>query len=107
MIDIGRICVKIAGRDAGKECIVIENIDSNFVMIDGNTRRKKCNIKHLQLLPKIIKIKERAGHEEVKSAMESAGIKISEKKVSKLVKKEGSKPVKTKPAKDKKEKAKK
>ncbi len=90
MIDIGRLCVKIAGRDAGRECVIIEKIDDNFVRIDGNTRRRKCNIKHLQLLPKVLKIKNKATHEEVAEAMKNEGIKVpllkkaaAEKKTSK------------------------
>ncbi len=104
MIDIGRVCVKIAGRDAGRECVIVEKIDSNFVKIDGNTRRKKCNIKHLQLLPKTINIKAKATHEDVSEAMKNAGIKVIEKKKP-TAKKE--KPASKKESKSKKKKAKK
>ena len=48
MFEIGRLCVKIAGRDAGLKCLVVEVIDDNYVLIDGQTRRRKCNIKHLE-----------------------------------------------------------
>ncbi len=89
MIDIGRLCVKIAGRDAGRACVIVEKIDNNFVMIDGNTRRRKCNIKHLQALPTILKIKEKASHDEVIKALANAGIKVIEsKKKAKEPKKE-------------------
>ena len=27
MIEVGRVCVKIAGRDAGKKCAVIKVLD--------------------------------------------------------------------------------
>ena len=27
MIDVGRVCVKIAGRDAGKKAVVVEKIE--------------------------------------------------------------------------------
>ena len=73
MIDIGRICVKIAGRDAGKKCVVIDVIDDNFVMIDGETRRRKCNILHLEPLDKSVDIKKNASHAEVAKAFESLG----------------------------------
>ena len=56
MIKIGRVCIKIAGRDAGQTAIVIDVIDNNYVLIDGNVRRKKCNIKHLEPLKDKIKI---------------------------------------------------
>ena len=35
MFEIGRLCVKIAGRDAGNKCVIVDVIDKNFVMIDG------------------------------------------------------------------------
>lgn len=76
MIEIGRLCIKLAGRDAGRECLIIEILDKNFVLIDGNTRRRKCNINHLELLPKKVDIKKGASHEEVLKALEKLGIKV-------------------------------
>jgi large subunit ribosomal protein L14e len=73
MMDIGRICVKIAGRDAGKKCVVIDVLDGNFVMIDGETRRRKCNILHLEPLDKTADIKKNASHAEVSKAFASLG----------------------------------
>ncbi|UCD04279.1 MAG: 50S ribosomal protein L14e [Candidatus Woesearchaeota archaeon] len=80
MAKIGQLCVKLAGRDAGKECIIVEKLEGSFVMIDGLTRRKKCNLKHLEVLPKEAKIQKGATHEEALSALRSLGIKIKEKK---------------------------
>lgn len=73
MIDIGRICVKIAGRDAGKKCVVIDVLDANFVMIDGETRRRKCNILHLEPLDKTADVKKNASHAEVAKVFASLG----------------------------------
>ena len=47
MFDVGRVCLKIAGRDAGKKCVVVEKLEGKYVLIDGMTRRKKCNTLHL------------------------------------------------------------
>lgn len=80
MIEVGRICVKTAGRDAGKSCIIIEVIDDNFVMVDGYTRRRKVNVKHLEPLPTVAKIKKNATHEEVVSELEKSGMKEKKKK---------------------------
>lgn len=44
----GAVCLKIAGRDAGKMCVVTETIDANFVKVDGFTRPRKVNTKHLE-----------------------------------------------------------
>ena len=65
MFDIGRLCVKIAGRDAGNKCVIVDVIDKNFVMIDGSVRRKKVNIKHLEPLKDVLKLNKGASHEDV------------------------------------------
>lgn len=80
MVKIGQLCVKIAGRDSGKECLIVDKLEGSFVMIDGLTRRKKCNIKHLEILPKEAKLEKKASHEEVMTALRSLGIKEKEKK---------------------------
>ena len=66
MIEIGRICLKLAGRDGGREAVIVDILDNNFVLIDGNVRRRKCNILHLEPTSKKIDIKKGASHEEVK-----------------------------------------
>ena len=75
-IEIGRLAVKIAGRDAGKECLIVEDLGNNLVLIDGNTRRRKCNIAHLELLTKKGDIKKSASHDEVISALKKLKVKI-------------------------------
>ena len=80
MFEIGRLCVKLAGRDAGRKCIIIEIIDSQFVMIDGQTRRRKCNIRHLEPLPKVLKAKKGASHEEVVELLKKEGFEVVETK---------------------------
>lgn len=48
-IEKGRVCVKIAGRESGKKCVIVDVIDENFVEIVGNeVKNKRCNIKHLE-----------------------------------------------------------
>ena len=54
---IGQLCVKIAGRDAGQHCLVVDVLEKNSVLIDGQTRRRKCNILHLEPLVKVLEIK--------------------------------------------------
>ncbi len=62
-LELGQICVKTAGRDAGKLCVIVEKLDYPFVLIDGETRRKRCNINHLEATDKRIEIKPKASHE--------------------------------------------
>lgn len=84
IFEVGRVCVKIAGRDAGQKCVVVEIIDNNFVLIDGMTRRRKCNTNHLEALNEIVKIKAGASKAEVGKAL---GIELVETKPKKAAEK--------------------
>jgi len=83
MYEIGRLCVKLAGRDSRKKCVIIEVLDNNYVMIDGQTRRRKCNINHLEPLDKVLKIKKKATHSEVKTALKKEKIEVIDTKPKK------------------------
>ena len=76
MIEVGRLCVKIAGRDAGKKCVVVEVIDDNYVLVDGETRRRKSNILHLEPLNQVLDIKKGASHETIMKAFEQLGLQV-------------------------------
>jgi large subunit ribosomal protein L14e len=80
MFEIGRVCVKLTGRDAGKKCVIIDIIDSHFVLIDGQTRRRKCNIKHLEPLSQTVEMTKEAPAPEVVRVLKELGIEIEEKK---------------------------
>jgi len=78
-IEIGRICVKIMGREAGRKCVIVDIIDENFVLITGpksltGVKRRRCNINHIEVLDKKIDIQKGASDEEVLKALESAGL---------------------------------
>lgn len=75
--DIGRVCVKIAGRDAGKQCVVIEQIDDKYVLVDGQTRRRKCNVAHLEPTKKTLDVKSGSDHDAIVKAFDGIGIKIA------------------------------
>jgi len=107
-LNIGQVCVKIAGREAGKYCVVIKKMDNNFVFITGpreltGVKRRRCNIDHLEPASYFLKIKEDESDKEVIKAYETAGVlkKIGLKKPS-PEKIKGEKPAK-KPKKAKKE----
>jgi len=80
MEKIGLLCMKIAGRDSNKKCVIIEEIDENYVIIDGETRRRKCNIKHLEFLDEKLDIKKGAEHQEIVDVFKKIGIELIEKK---------------------------
>ena len=73
-IDIGRICVKISGREAGKKCVVLEIIDKNFALITGplkvnGVKRRRVNIGHIFPTEEKIKIDRGATDEEVEEVL--------------------------------------
>ena len=78
-MEIGRVCCKTMGREANKICVVVDVVDDKFVVIDGDVRRKKCNIQHLEPLEQVIEINKNDSTEKVKSVLEKAGFKISKK----------------------------
>ena len=80
---VGRMCMKIAGRDAGKQCVVLSPLEKQTVLVDGETRRRKVNIKHLEPLEKSVEIKEDAPHSEVAKVFEKLGLKVMETKPKK------------------------
>jgi large subunit ribosomal protein L14e len=80
MFEIGRICMKIAGRDAGKKCVIIDVIDQHYVLIDGQTRRRKCNINHLEPLNQLVQISKNAPVPEVIRVLKEISIEVEEKK---------------------------
>ncbi|RME55494.1 50S ribosomal protein L14e [Candidatus Woesearchaeota archaeon] len=90
MLNVGRVCIKLAGRDAGRLAVVVENIDNNSVLIDGNVRRRKCNIRHLEPTKDVVDIKEKASSEDVLKALKKAGLEVVEKKESKKENKQKS-----------------
>jgi large subunit ribosomal protein L14e len=81
--DIGRICLKTTGREAGKYCVVVEIIDKNYVLIDGLViRRRRANYKHLEPITETIDIKKGASHSDVEEAIKEAKL---EKKLKETV----------------------
>jgi large subunit ribosomal protein L14e len=83
MMEIGRICMKIAGRDANRTCVVVDVFDDNYVLVDGETRRKKVNIKHLEPLNKVVKLKKDASRADVKKVFSDLGLGFFEPKSKK------------------------
>jgi large subunit ribosomal protein L14e len=76
MLTVGRLCVKTAGRDAMEHCVIVEEIDEKYVLVDGNTRRKKVNKSHIEPLNKTIDIKKGATTKDVHTAFEKLGLPV-------------------------------
>jgi large subunit ribosomal protein L14e len=95
MVKVGDVAVKVVGRDAGQLCAIVEILDDNYVLIDGLTRRRKCNLNHLEFLGETVKIKKNADCDAVKSALRDAGFEFKDVKKGKArAKKEKPKRIK-------------
>ena len=78
ILEKGRVCLKIAGREAGKYCVVVEPIDESFVMVTGpktitRIKRRKCNVLHLEPTKEKIDIGS-GSDEEVEKAWRNSGL---------------------------------
>ena len=105
MFEVGRVCVKIAGRDAGQKCVIVDVIDDKTVLIDGMTRRRKCNKLHLEPTNETVGITVNASHEHVVKAFKELGLEVKTTKAKqKTVKPKTVKKAKEKPVVEKKEK---
>lgn len=83
-IEVGRICIKLTGREAGRKCIIVDMMDKNFVLITGpknvtGVKRRRANANHIEPLKDKIKIKRGAPDEEVAEALKASG-KLEEMK---------------------------
>ena len=58
LVEVGRVCIKKYGRDAGKKAVITRVVGNGVVNIMTSTRLKdrKCNIKHLEFLSEKIEV---------------------------------------------------
>ena len=61
LIEVGRVCIKKYGRDAGSRAVVTKVLDNNFVNIVTAVRPKerRCNTNHLEFLKEMIDVKDK------------------------------------------------
>ena len=56
--DIGRLCVKTMGREAGYLCVIVDIVDKNYLLIDGlKVRRRRVNYRHIEPIAETVDIK--------------------------------------------------
>ena len=77
-IEVGRICVKLTGREAGRKCVVIDVMDKSFVIITGpkkvtGIKRRRANVNHIEPLQDKLEVKRGASDEEVEKTLKDAG----------------------------------
>lgn len=69
-MDVGRVCIKLTGREAGNKCVIINVLDRNFVMVTGpKIRRRRVNMNHLKPIDEFVNISRNATDEEVASIL--------------------------------------
>ena len=69
-MDVGRICLKIKGREAGMRCVIVDVIDRNYVMVSGpfertGVKRRRVNMSHLEPLDEVVEIPRNASDQEI------------------------------------------
>jgi len=74
-IDIGVICVKLTGREAGKKCLVVDVVDKNFVLVAGpkqlnGVKRRRVNINHVEPTERKVNIRRGETDEELMKALD-------------------------------------
>ena len=77
-IEIGRVCVKLSGREAGRKCVIVDVVDKSFVLVTGpktvsGVKRRRANVNHVEPLQDKIDINRGASDEEVVEALKVAG----------------------------------
>lgn len=76
-IEVGRICVKVLGREAGRKCVIVDLMDKSFVLITGpkkltGVKRRRVNANHVEPMQDKIDIKRGASDEEVADAIKAS-----------------------------------
>lgn len=87
MIEIGRLVTKTKGHEKGRAAIVVEIIDAHTVIIDGDVKRRKANVAHLEPHVEKFDIPKKASTAEVRKLLEEKGL-IFERKKGNYTKKE-------------------
>lgn len=107
MLEAGRIVLKIAGREAGKYAVIIENNNDGFVMITGpktitGVKKRRCNINHIEPTENKLDIGSKADDASIEEQWKNSGL-IEKLQIRVPVKREFKKkePVETKKTKKK------
>lgn len=79
VIDVGRVVVKLVGREAGRKGVVVDIVDENYVLITGpksltGVKRRRVNVNHIEPTDRRVEIRRGASDDEVLKALEDAGL---------------------------------
>lgn len=78
-LEVGRVCLKTAGDESGKVCVVVKKMNGNFVLVTGpklltGVKRRRSNTGHLRPTQDILEIKEDINDEEIIEAYKKSGL---------------------------------
>lgn len=78
-LQTGRVCMKVAGREAGGFCVYLKGAGSSFALVTGpkiltGVKRRNSNIAHLEPTQYMVDVSEDATDEQVAAALEKAGL---------------------------------
>lgn len=73
-IEVGRVCVKLSGREAGRKCVIVDLVDKTFVLVTGpksvtGVKRRRANTNHVEPLAEKLEIKRGASDEEIEGVL--------------------------------------
>jgi len=76
---VGRVCVKKGGRESGLKCVIVDEMDENYVLVTGpksvsGVRRRRVNIDHLTPTEKTVRIRRGASDQDVASALSRSNL---------------------------------
>lgn len=76
---VGRICVKKSGREKGSKCVIVDDMDENYVLVTGpksvsGVRRRRVNMDHLAPTEKSVRIRRGASDQDVAAALNRSNL---------------------------------
>lgn len=79
LIEVGRVCIKKFGRDAGERAVITKVVDDNFVeiMTASRPKERKCNTRHLEILAEKVDV---SNKEQLAKAIEIEASKLTHTK---------------------------
>lgn len=58
ILDVGRVCRRTSGRQAGQFCVITEKGDSGLTVVSADGRTQKISDKHVEPTPHVVSAKD-------------------------------------------------
>ncbi len=89
-IEVGRVCIKVAGRESGRKCVIVDVMDKSYVVVTGpkkvtGVKRRRVNINHVAPTEDTFQIKRGASDDEVTQMIKADGKLEEMAAITKLV----------------------